>query len=185
MEARVHLGHKKDALNPHMRPYVFGNRLGVTILDLDKTANLLNKALDVTSEIAYRRGIIMFVHQSRQTGHIVEKAAKECGEYAYCRRWINEVLTDSQVRFGAVTRLPDLIIALSSMNRVIYTSARLLIPTIAICDSNSDPTYVTYPVPGNDDTPQSIELYCDLFKTAILEGKARRLKEETGSKDPL
>ena len=50
----------------------------------------------------------------------------------------------------------------------------MLIPSIAICDSNSDPRLVTYPVPGNDDTPVAIHLYCDLFKEAVLRGKSKR-----------
>lgn len=180
MESRVHLGHKDGMLNPHMRPFIFGRRLGVHIIDLEHTVRLLDRAMLVTAEIAYRTGIIMFVYQSRQCGYIVENMAKECGEYAFCRRWINEVFTDSQNTFNSVTRLPDLVILFSVVQRVNQTheavqmSAKMLIPTIGICDTNANPTLVTYPVPGNDDTPQSIELYCRLFKKAVLSGKTKR-----------
>lgn len=178
--ARVHFGHKESLLNPHMRPYIFGKRLGVLIFDLEQTAKMLKKALTVTAEIAYRNGLIMFVNRSRQTGYMVEQMAKECGEYAFCRKWRNEVLTDSHKIFGTVTRLPDLIVLFSTQDitkdthRAVTISARMLIPTVAVCDTNSNPTLITYPVPGNDDTPQSIEYYCHLFKTAILNGKAKR-----------
>lgn len=61
-------------------------------------------------------------------------------------------------------------------------AAKLLIPTIGIVDSNCSPNLITYPVPGNDDTPEAIALYCDLFKKAILRGKEERnqriLREE-------
>lgn len=57
---------------------------------------------------------------------------------------------------------------------IIRTAAKNLTPTVAIVDSNCDPRLVTYPVPGNDDTPCSIELYAKLFKQAILLGKAKR-----------
>lgn len=180
MKARVHFGHKEGSLNKHMRPYIFGKRLGVLIFDLEQTAERLKQALNVTAEIAYRGGIIMFVHRSRQTGYLVEEAAKECGEYAYCRKWRNQVFTDSQKLFGAVTRLPDLVILFSTLDiqeqahKAVIMSAKLLIPTIAICDTNSDPSIITYPVPGNDDTPQSIEFYCNVFKTAVLKGKEKR-----------
>ena len=163
-----------------MRPYIFGKRLGVLIFDLEKTTAMLNKALNVTAEIAYRDGIIMFVHQSRQFGYLVEDAAKECGEYAYGRRWSDRFMTESQKTFGAVTRLPDLVVLFSVLQKVnelhpaVKTSAKLLIPTIGICDTNADPTLVTYPVAGNDDTPDSIELYCNLFKTAVLRGKEKK-----------
>lgn len=180
INARVHLGHKEGMLNVHMSPYIFGKRLGVHILDLDQTAKLLNQALNVTAEIAYRKGIIMFVNRSRQTGRMVEKAAQECQEYAYCRKWRNQVFTNSEKLFGAVTRLPDLVVFFNTFNNInldhrgIIMSAKMLIPTIGICDTNSDPTLITYPVPGNDDSPQSMELYCQLFKNAVLKGKAKR-----------
>lgn len=180
LEARVHFGHKESMLNPHMRPFIFGKRLGVHIIDLDKTAEFLEKALTVTAEMAYRSGIILFVHQSRQTGYMVEEMAKQCGEYAFCRRWNTRVLTDSHKEFGSVVRLPDLVVLFTSVDiadsthEAISNSAKMLIPTVAVCDTNANPTLVTYPIPGNDDTPESIELYCRLFKIATLNGKAKR-----------
>lgn len=178
--ARAHFGHKEGLLDPHMRPYIYGKRLGVLIFDLEKTAALMRKALTVTAEIAYRKGIILLMNRSRQTGYLVENAAKECGEYAYCRRWQHKVLTNSEKVFGTVTRLPDLIIMFTTLHvsnethKAVSIAAKMLIPTIGICDTNSNPTLITYPVPANDDTPQAIEFYCHLFKTAILNGKAKR-----------
>lgn len=180
LDSRVYLGHKEGMLHPHMRPYIFGKRLGVLVFDLEQTDKLLKKALTVAAEVAYRKGIIMFVHQSRQTSHLVETAAKECGEYAFCRRWDGRILSESTKIFQAVTRLPDLIVLFSVLEKVnelhgaVTMSARMLIPTVGICDTNADPTLVTYPVPGNDDTPQSIGLYCKLFKQAIMNGKQKR-----------
>lgn len=179
--ARVHFGHKEELLNGHMRPYIFGKRLGVLIIDLEETARLLKHALQVSAEIAFRGGIILFIHPSRQNGHIVEEAAKECGEYAYCRRWRSAIFANSQQIFRAVTRLPDLNIIFSTatvmgnkIHQSVTMSAKMLIPSIGICDTNCNPTLITYPVPGNDDSPQSIELYCKLFKQAILKGKERK-----------
>lgn len=177
--ARCHFGHKQGLYNPHMRPFIFGKRLDVLILDLDETARLLRLALQVTAQIAYRHGIILFVHRNKQTTHLIEDIAKECGEYAHCREWRNEVFSDSTNVFGAITRLPDLCIFLSTFSgfrphRAIKMSAKLLIPTIGICDTNSDPTLITYPVPGNDDTIESIMLFSQLFKAAIMRGKEKR-----------
>lgn len=53
-------------------------------------------------------------------------------------------------------------------------AAKMLIPTVGILDTCCDPTLITYPIPGNDDTPCAIELYCNLFKKAILLGKKKR-----------
>lgn len=61
----------------------------------------------------------------------------------------------------------------------IRDAAKMLIPTVAIVDTNCNPNLVTYPVPGNDDSAASVELYCSLFKKAILKGKEKR-KEVLG-----
>lgn len=179
-EARVHFGHKDGSLDERMLPYLYGSRLGHTIFDLDKTAEYLRTALNITAHIAYRDGVIVFFVRNTQHAHLVEKTAQECGEYAYTRFWRGGIFTNANKQFGAVTRLPDLCIFLGTLNTVltqhtaVRDAAKMAIPTIAVCDSNSNPNIVTYPVPGNDDSPDSIQLYCTLFKEAILRGKAVR-----------
>ena len=64
--ARVHQGHKEGTLNPLMKPYILGSRLGHLIFDLDQTTKLLRDALNITAHIAYRQGIILFINRSRQ-----------------------------------------------------------------------------------------------------------------------
>ncbi len=54
----------------------------------------------------------------------------------------------------------------------------MLIPTVAICDTDIDPSQITYPVPGNDDSMVSVQLYARLFKEAIMRGKAKRAQLE-------
>lgn len=179
-EARVHYGHKEGSLDPRMLPYVYGSRLGHVVLDLDKTAEHLRLALNVTAHIAYRGGIILFFLRSAQNAHVVERTALECGEYAHTRAWRGGVFTNSTKQFGAVTRLPDLCIFLNTLNDVLLQhtgvrdSAKMGIATVGIVDSNCNPNLVTYPVPGNDDSPASIGFYCKVFKEAILRGKQKR-----------
>ncbi|KAL3242173.1 hypothetical protein MRX96_021450 [Rhipicephalus microplus] len=162
-DARVHLGHKEGTLNELMKPYLFGSRLGYLVIDLEKTFDHLFRALNFVAHIAYRDGIILFVTRHQQTAHMVEETAKA---------------------FGTVTRLPDTVILLSTLDSVfeehpaIKECNNMLIPTVAIVDTNSDPRLITYPIPGNDDTPSAIQLYCNLFKTAILLGKERRKKDQ-------
>jgi len=111
---------------------------------------------------------------------LVERTAKECGEFSHCRDWQMGTFSDSTNFYSAVTRLPDLLIFMSTLNNVFEThpavkdAANLLIPSVGIVDSNSDPTLITYPIPSNDDTYDPIELYCKLFKQSILLGKAKR-----------
>lgn len=61
-----------------------------------------------------------------------------------------------------------------TQHTAIRDSAKMNIPTIGIVDSNCSPDLITYVVPGNDDSPASIDIYCKLFKEAILRGKQKR-----------
>jgi len=61
----------------------------------------------------------------------------------------------------------------------IIDAAKMLIPTVGIVDTNCNPNLITYPVPGNDDTMSAIQLYCKLFKEAILRGKHKRKQTES------
>jgi small subunit ribosomal protein S2 len=163
-----------------MKPYLFGSRLGHTIFDLEQTAEHLRRALNITAHTALQGGIILFFCRSAINSHAVEKAAKECGEFAHTRYWRGGTFTNSKVQFKAVTRLPDLCIFFNTLNNVmlqhtaIRDAAKMNIPTIGIVDSNCSPDLLTYLVPGNDDTPQAIEMYCNLFKEAINRGKTKR-----------
>lgn len=117
--------------------------------------------------------------------HLVEKTARGLGEYSYCRAWGGGVFTDSANFYCATTRLPDLIILLNTKNPVnsdhvaVRDAAKMLIPTVAIVDSNCDPRLVTYPVPGNDDSPITIRYWCGLFAEAIAHAKRRARRDET------
>ena len=179
-EAGVHLGHKEGSLNDHMRPFIFGSRLGHLIIDLDQTAFYLRSALRFAAFVAFQKGIILFVNRNPQNSHLVEKTARQCGEYAHARYWYGGVLTNANMEFGPATRLPDLVIFLNTLNTILEQhmavgdSAKMLIPSVGIVDTNCDPTLITYPVPGNDDTPRTVQLYCTLFKQAILIGKQKR-----------
>ncbi|XP_034048741.1 28S ribosomal protein S2, mitochondrial [Thalassophryne amazonica] len=182
--ARVHLGHKKGCRHRLMEPYLFGCRLDQDIIDLDQTMEHLQLALNFTAHIAYRGGIILFISRRRQFGHLVENTAKECGEYAHTRYWQGGLFTNANIRYGPGVRLPDVIIFLSTLNNVfqqhvaIRDAAKMNIPTIGVVDSNCNPSMITYPVPGNDDTPVALELYCRLFKMTINRAKDKRKQME-------
>ncbi|XP_077441861.1 small ribosomal subunit protein uS2m [Vanacampus margaritifer] len=183
-DARVHLGHKNGCRHRLMVPYLYGCRLDQDILDLDQTAEHLRLALNFTAHMAYRGGVILFISRRRQFGHLVESTARECGEYAHTRYWQGGLLTNAHVEYGAGVRLPDLLIFLSTLNNVFRShvalrdAAKMNIPTVGVVDSNCNPSLVTYPVPGNDDTPVAMELYCRLFKIAIRRGKDKRKQAE-------
>ncbi|KAM6976232.1 small ribosomal subunit protein uS2m [Tautogolabrus adspersus] len=183
-DARAHLGHKKGCRHRLMEPYLYGCRFDQDIIDLDQTVEHLEQALNFTAHVAYRGGVILFVSRRRQFSHLVEKTAKDCGEYAHTRYWQGGLLTNAPVQYGPGVRLPDLIIFLSTLNNVfqqhmgIRDAAKMNIPTVGVVDSNCNPSLVTYPVPGNDDTPAAMELYCRLFKMTINRAKDKRKQME-------
>ncbi|XP_069627179.1 small ribosomal subunit protein uS2m isoform X2 [Haliaeetus albicilla] len=186
-DARVHLGHKKGCRHRFMEPYIFGCRLDQDIIDLDQTMQHLQLALNFTAHIAYRKGIILFISRKRQFCHLIESTARECGEYAHTRYWQGGLLTNAHIQFGPGVRLPDLLIFLNSLNNVfephvaIRDAAKMNIPTVGVVDTNCNPCLITYPIPGNDDSPTAMELYCKLFRMTIIRAKDKRRQSEVFS----
>ena len=131
-EAKVHYGHKEGTLDPNMKPYIFGSRLGYLIFDLDKTAELLQDALNFTAHIAYRGGIILFVCHYPQHTLMVERAAEESGEYAHARAWNHPIFTNSEKIYQGVTRLPDLVILISTLNPQMQVKINFCFPVFEL-----------------------------------------------------
>ncbi len=94
LEAGVHFGHKSMRRNPKMSKYVFGNRNGISIIDLNKTAISLHRAMVVVNEIAKNNGRILFVATKKQASATVAEAAKRCGQYYVNFRWLGGMLTN-------------------------------------------------------------------------------------------
>ena len=184
----AHFGHKSSLRNPYMAEYLYGSRLGHDIFDLNQTTALLKDALNVLAHIAYRGGVILFVSRNKQMIPEIEAAARECGEYAHCREWKSGTFTNSSLIYGSVTRLPDACVFLSTQNTVfkqheaVVESAKLLIPTFGIVDSDCDPRLISYPVPANDDTPRAMRFYLDTIKSAILKGKQKAKEDDVKKK---
>ncbi|XP_006163416.2 28S ribosomal protein S2, mitochondrial isoform X1 [Tupaia chinensis] len=183
-DARVHLGHKAGCRHRFMEPYIFGSRLGQDIIDLEQTASHLQRALNFTAHVAYRKGIILFVSRSRQFTHLIENTARDCGEFAHARYFKGGLLTNAPLLFGPTVRPPDLLVFLHTLNNVfephvaVRDAAKMNIPTVAVVDTNCNPCLVTYPIPGNDDSPSSVHLFCRLFRTTIIRAKEKRRQVE-------
>ena len=94
MDAGVHFGHRTMRWNAKMQPYIYGARNNIHIIDLQKTAPLLNKALNVVKEVAQKNGRILFVATKRQASTIVAEAAEKCGQYFVNYRWMGGTLTN-------------------------------------------------------------------------------------------
>ncbi|KAF8382551.1 mrps-2 [Pristionchus pacificus] len=182
-EARLHYGHKIGTLHENMKWALYGERLGVCIFDLEITRKHLIRALDFVAHVVSRGGIILFISTHRDTMLDVEKMAEEVGQYAHVRFWQEGTLTNMKQLLGASVRMPDTMVFLSSLTSMserhpaIIEAAKMTIPTVGIVDSNSDPSYLTYLVPSNDDSPQAVAYLLRLFKEACQRGAAYRAKQ--------
>ncbi|KAI6200284.1 Ribosomal protein S2 domain containing protein [Aphelenchoides besseyi] len=173
-------GHKIGTLNENMKWALYGERFGTCIIDLDVTKTYMSRALKFLAGVAFKGGMILFVSTNRQTMHLVERKAAEIGEFAHTRYWEPGTLTNIKQLFNAPLRLPDVVIFLTTLCSAlekhpgIVEAAKMAIPTIGICDTNSEPNYLTYPIPGDDDSTRAVEFYMNVFTKAVLFGKKAR-----------
>lgn len=175
----VHMGHKTGTWNPLMKPYILGERLGFHIIDLDETKRHLLLALNVLCHTVYRNGSILFIHCRPEFDFLTQRTARDCGELVVSSQWIPGSLTN-RIKLLNSSWLPDVAIFLSTKHD--YTAVKEVamcnIPSIAVVDTDCDPRVITYPIPGNDDSPAAVSFYCHLFKTAILLAKEKRPHSE-------
>ncbi len=108
LEAGVHFGHQKKRWNPRMKQFIFGERNGIYIIDLEKTADCLTTACKFLEEIAAQGGDILFVGTKKQAQDIVEQEAKRCGVPYVNNRWLGGTLTNFETIKKSIKRLREL-----------------------------------------------------------------------------
>lgn len=94
LEAGVHFGHQRSRWHPKMKPYIFGARGGVQIINLEKTLEELEKTLAFVKRLAGEGGTILFVGTKRQAREIIKSAAEKCSMPYLVERWIGGMLTN-------------------------------------------------------------------------------------------
>ena len=105
LEAGVHFGHHTRRWNPRMKPYLFGIRNGVHIIDLEQTVPLLHRALEELHAVTGRGGRVLFVGTKRQATERVKEAARRCGQYYVNHRWLGGMLTNFKTVSNSIKRL--------------------------------------------------------------------------------
>ena len=108
LEAGVHFGHQTRRWNPKMKPYIFGDRNDIYIIDLQKTARLFRSAYDQIVDIVARGGDVLFVGTKRQASEIIEEEANRCGMYYVNNRWLGGMLTNFQTIKRSIERYKQL-----------------------------------------------------------------------------
>jgi small subunit ribosomal protein S2 len=217
LEAGVHLGHKTFRWNPKMKPFIFGEKNSVHIIDLSQTLELLNRALLELHKCASARGKILFVSTKKQASELVANVAKETNNFYVNHRWLGGMLTNWNTISQSIKRLkkieedlkledtgftkkelikmsmeknklerslggiadmkklPDMIFIIDTNieSLAVLEAKKLNIPIVAVVDSNSNPEFIDFPIPGNDDARRSINLYCDLALKTILDAQSK------------
>src|ERR1700738_5217889 len=96
LEAGVHFGHQTKRWNPRMKPYVFGARNGIYIIDLQKTVDQTRAACAFATQIAAEGKKVLFVGTKKQAKEVIEEEAKRAGMYYVNNRWLGGMLTNYQ-----------------------------------------------------------------------------------------
>ena len=105
IEAGAHFGHQTHRWNPRMKPYIFGARNGVHIIDLSQTVPLFQRALDFVSATAQAGGKVLFVGTKRQAQDPIREAALASGQYFVNHRWLGGMLTNWQTVSKSIKKL--------------------------------------------------------------------------------
>jgi small subunit ribosomal protein S2 len=229
LESGAHFGHLKRKWNPAMAPYIYAEKNGIHIIDLNKTVAKIDEAAAALKQIARSGKKILFVATKKQAKDIVAEKVKAVQMPYVTERWpggmltnfatirkavrkmaqIDKMATDGtfeniskkeklqisreraklELNLGSVadlTRLPSalFIVDISKEHIAVAEAKRLNIPTFAIVDTNSNPNFVDYAIPANDDASTSVAYIVELMCKAINEGLGeRKIDKETSAAD--
>ena len=180
LEAGVHFGHHTRRWNPKMAEYIFTERNGIYIIDLQKTVKKFEEAYMFVRETAADNGNILFVGTKKQAADAIKEEAERCGMYYVNERWPGGMLTNYKTIKKSIARLTNLekmkedgtfdLLPKKEKNAVLEAK-KLGIPVVAIVDTNCDPDDADYIIPGNDDAIRAIKLIASVLADAVVEGK--------------
>ncbi|MCJ1394737.1 37S ribosomal protein, mitochondrial [Xylographa bjoerkii] len=202
LASQSHLGHSTSLWNPMNSRYIFGIRQGIHIISLDVTASHLRRACRIVSGVAERAGLILFVGTRPGQDRCVVNAARLAGGCHLFERWIPGSITNgNQILGGCQKKVvdehdneidghddhlldepalkPDLVVCLNPLENwvMLHECGLNNIPTIGIIDTDADPTWVTYPIPANDDSLRCVQVIAGVLGKAGQEGQLRRTEK--------
>ncbi len=108
LDAGVHFGHQTQRWNPKMKPFIYGARNGIYVLDLRKTTEKLDEAYAIVREFAARGKNVLFVGTKKQAADVVQEESQRAGAYYINRRWLGGMLTNFETIRGRVNKLREL-----------------------------------------------------------------------------
>ncbi|KAI2624530.1 hypothetical protein GGS21DRAFT_541255 [Xylaria nigripes] len=202
MASQAHMGHHTSLWNPANARYIYGIRQGIHIISLEQTAAHLRRAARVVEEIAYHGGLILFV--GTRPGHtpIVTQAARLSRACHLFTKWTPGSITNSDVILSGMKLkmldendeplsgferhlnerrplIPDLVVCLNPLENhtMLHECALANVPTIGVIDTNTEPTWVTYTIPANDDSLRCLAVIASVLGRAGEMGHSRRLAD--------
>ncbi len=108
LDAGVHFGHQTQRWNPKMKPYIYGARNGIYVLDLRKTSDKLDAAYEIVRDYAAKGKNVVFVGTKKQAADVVAEEALRAGAYYVNRRWLGGMLTNFETIRGRVNKLREI-----------------------------------------------------------------------------
>jgi small subunit ribosomal protein S2 len=108
LEAGVHFGHQTRRWNPKMEEYIFTERNGIYIIDLQKTVKLIDTAYNYMKDVAAKGGVVLFVGTKKQAQDSIEEEATRAGQYYVNHRWLGGTLTNWKTIQSRIARLKEL-----------------------------------------------------------------------------
>jgi len=200
LASEAHQGHATPLWNPANARYIHGIRQGVHIISLDVTAAHLRRCAKIVHQVVKRGGMVLFVGTRDGQDRAVARAAELAKGYHLFERWIPGSITNGQQILGRCrTKVvdefdnevpgfddqllerpvlrPDLVVCMNPLENyvLLHECALNNIPTIGVIDTNADPTWVTYPIPANDDSLRCIQVIAGVLGRAGEAGQKERL----------
>jgi small subunit ribosomal protein S2 len=127
LEAKVHIGHQSHRLNSKMSKYVYCNHNKTSIIDLNKTAQLLFKSLQIVRDVSKNNGRILFVATKKQASKFTAEYAKKCGQYYVNEKWLGGMLTNWNTISHSIKTLEKIEKDLSSENSELNKKEKLVL----------------------------------------------------------
>jgi small subunit ribosomal protein S2 len=166
----IHIGHQKNRWNTKMSSNILGIIKDIHILNIEETIIMLRIILNVLKEIIInRRNILIINNNIKNIDNVIKRISNKNIKYYTDKKWINGYLTN-KINFVDNKRMPELLIIYDINNNLyaIKEANKLNIPIISIVDSNNNPALVTYPIPGNNESIQSMQLITNLLNNMIM-----------------